>query len=95
MPSEGGDQERISNGPGSRPQWSPDGELVYYVGSRERSGELWALSPSDGREYLVADLKGRRGRSSWLCTDGTFLYFTWREDVGDIWVMDVVTDEDS
>jgi hypothetical protein len=25
-----------------------------------------------------------------LATDGEHLYFSWREDVGDIWVMDVV-----
>jgi hypothetical protein len=25
-----------------------------------------------------------------LATDGKYLHFTWREDAGDIWVMDVV-----
>ena len=25
-----------------------------------------------------------------LATDGKYLYFTWRQDLGDIWVMDVV-----
>jgi hypothetical protein len=25
-----------------------------------------------------------------LATDGKYLYFTWRGDMGDIWVMDVV-----
>jgi hypothetical protein len=24
-----------------------------------------------------------------LATDGEYLYFTWEEDFGDIWVMDV------
>ncbi len=23
-------------------------------------------------------------------TDGSYLYFTWQDDLGDIWVMDVV-----
>jgi hypothetical protein len=23
-------------------------------------------------------------------TDGTYLYFPWRDDLGDIWVMDIV-----
>ena len=25
-----------------------------------------------------------------LATDGRFVYFTWRDDIADIWVMDVV-----
>ena len=28
-----------------------------------------------------------------LPPDGEYLYFTWEERLGDIWVMDVVTDE--
>ncbi len=41
------------------------------------------------------DLTGRPGEVGGLSldTDGEFLYFTWQEDLGDIWVMDVVTDE--
>jgi hypothetical protein len=40
----------------------------------------------------LTDLAGRRGTlgSQQLpATDGAFLYFTWRDDLGDIWVMDV------
>jgi hypothetical protein len=46
----------------------------------------------DGREYPVTDLTGRRGamRPFSLATDGKYLYFTWGEELGDIWVMDVV-----
>ena len=29
-----------------------------------------------------------------FATDGAYLYFTWRETLGDICVMDVVTDEE-
>ena len=28
-----------------------------------------------------------------FATDGEYLYFTWEETLGDIWVMDVVWDE--
>ena len=28
-----------------------------------------------------------------VSTDGSYLYFQWEENLGDIWVMDVVTDE--
>ena len=93
MPAAGGEEERISMGPGQVPQWSPDGKLLYYMGSLEHSGRLWALSPSDGQEVVIADLRGRRGGMRWLSSDGSYLYFAWDEDLGDIWVMDVVWDE--
>ena len=39
--------------------------------------------------------EGRRGSVTGYAyaTDDQYLYFTWEEDLGDIWVMDVVTDE--
>jgi len=54
----------------------------------------WAISLEDGREYPVADLAGRHGSLGWfsLATDGDYLYYIWEEDLGDIWVMDVVTE---
>ena len=55
-----------------------------------RASNLWAKSLHDGREYPVTDFEGRRGNLGWdLATDGQNLYFTWGEDLGDIWVMDV------
>ena len=56
--------------------------------------ELCELSPKDGEEQLVVDLTGRRGRLDRfsLATDGEFLYFSWEEDEGDLWLMDVVMD---
>ena len=43
----------------------------------------------------MSDFSGKRGNPGVyaLATDGQYLYFTWEEDLGDIWVMDVVTDE--
>jgi len=57
--------------------------------------ELCELSPDDGEERLVVDLTGRRGQLDLmsLATDGEFLYFSWQEDEGDLWVMDVVMDD--
>lgn len=41
----------------------------------------------------MTDLKGRSGTAGWsIATDGSYLYFTWWEYVGDIWVMDVITE---
>jgi hypothetical protein len=46
----------------------------------------------DCREVPVTDLTGRRGNlDRWsLATDGEYLYFSWGEELGDLWVMDVV-----
>ncbi len=68
---------------------------MYYNGAGERANSLWALAWDDGREYRVADLTGRRGSLSAAAsaTDGSYLYFAWRDDLGDIWVMDVVQGE--
>ncbi len=41
----------------------------------------------------MTDLVGRQGQVSKPATDGRFLFFFWRENLGDIWVMDVVTEE--
>lgn len=89
-PVDGGEERRISRGPGAQARWSPDGTRLYYTGWRERSEKIWALSPSSGDESVVADLTGRRGNMGWqFATDGSFLYFTFWEDIGDMWVMDV------
>ena len=72
-------------------RWSPDGKVLYFTGGEERAGNLWALSPEDGSEFPVTDLVGRSGTLGYaLGTDGQYLYFTWWEDLGDLWVMDVV-----
>ncbi len=45
-----------------------------------------------GEERQVTALVGkRRGHigTEAFATDGRYLYFTWEDDLGDIWVMDV------
>jgi len=50
------------------------------------------LSIKDRSERAVTNLVGKRGTLGIMqpATDGEFLYFPWRDDLGDIWVMDVV-----
>jgi hypothetical protein len=82
--------------------FSADGRDLVYGANREG---VWQLCrrpmdqleaseervPLDGTEHPVTDLKGRRGNLGWdLAADGQFVYFTWQENFGDIWVMDVV-----
>ena len=56
----------------------------------------WMLSLDNGEERPVTDFSSRRGSvggAGALTSDGEYLYFTWEESLGDIWVMDVVTED--
>ena len=91
IPAEGGEAELLSmeNGLTLRP--SLDGETVYYHGPARPPGTIFALSLDDGSERAAAELTGRHGRLGFgLSVDESYIYFNWWEDVGDIWVMDVV-----
>ena len=76
-------------------RFSRDGQSIYYsviTGPREKQG-FWKLSLGDGKVSRLTTLEGRRGDIGYdFAADGRYLYFTWREDDGDIWVMDVATD---
>ncbi|MCC7031990.1 MAG: serine/threonine-protein kinase [Acidobacteria bacterium] len=82
------------------PAWSADGRRVYFTTYREVPGatyqlerpglNIWRVSRDGTREEPVTALAGRRGFIGFtIAHDGKFLYFTWREDVSDIWMMDV------
>ena len=92
VPVRGGEAVQLSAGSASAPQWSVDGKTLYFGGWGERADIIWALSAEDGKEYPVTDLSGRYGRleDEILGTDREYLYFIWAEDLGDIWVMDLV-----
>jgi hypothetical protein len=47
----------------------------------------------DGEVFRLTNLEGRRGATGSIAVDLHYLYFTWREDDGDIWVMDVANDD--
>ena len=92
VPSVGGEPERLSDGPGVGARWSLDGRQIFFIGARERSGSLWALSLEDKSERPLTNLADKRGRlgEEGLATDGQYVYFRWEENLGDIWVMDVI-----
>lgn len=84
----GGQRDRLTSGPvgpfGARFSW--DGKRLYYL----REGNLWALSLEEGSKHSMTDLAAKRGTLGWgLATDGQYLYFTWAEETGDLWLMDV------
>jgi Tol biopolymer transport system component len=90
QPVDGGTARRLSRSPTVSPVWSSDGRALYFASAQDPP-RVWGLSLDDRRERVVADLRGRRGSLSFQApaTDGANLYFSWRADVGDIWVMDV------
>jgi Tol biopolymer transport system component len=75
--------------------WAPDGRTMYVAHSS--ASALFSEATLDGTPLrrLTADIGalagGRLGstRTS-AASDGKFVYFAWAENVGDIWVMDVV-----
>jgi len=91
VPSAGGDAERLNDLPTGSPVWSRDGKDILFPGWGFRAPDLWALSVATKKERRLTDFAGRRGSMGFQTpsTDGKYIYFTWRDDLGDIWVMDV------
>jgi Tol biopolymer transport system component len=89
--AKGGEPELLTRGAGVSPRWSNDGTRIFFVGVADRARNLWAYSLADRREYPVTNLTGRRGDLGYQrpAEDGKYLYLTWRDDPGDIWVMDL------
>ncbi len=92
LPAAGGEAEMLGGGPVYTHRWSPDGKHIYMTGLSERADSIWEMATDGTQERPVTDLRGKRGylESLSLATDGHYLYFTWGEDLSDIWVMDVV-----
>ena len=93
VPAKGGELEPITDGPVGGTVVV--GEKIYFAGTGESVSDLWMLSLDDGKEHPVTDFSDRRGSVGFvgLDSDGKYIYFPWEESLGDIWVMDVVTDE--
>jgi len=73
------------------PVWSADGNEIFFIGYQERARNFWALSLKDQTERAITNLTGKRGviGEQYPAADGKYIYFPWRDDLGDIWVMDV------
>ncbi len=71
-------------------RWAPDGRQIFYLSPTEDS--IWAYAIEGGTTRRMTDLAGRPGKLGpyALATDGTFLYFAWRLDESDLWVMDIL-----
>jgi Tol biopolymer transport system component len=90
VPAEGGEAEPVLGEDGWSLIFSPDGDTVYFGARREGHGNLYEKPFGSTAERQLTDFAGRPGYLAWLHdTDGESLYFTWSEDHGDLWVMDV------
>jgi Tol biopolymer transport system component len=75
---------------GGNPRFSRDGQSIYTNVLDPGEPSHWRLSLTDGKTSQLTKLDGPRGRLGWVFSaDDRYLYFTWYDDEGDIWVMDV------
>jgi Tol biopolymer transport system component len=73
-----------------RVPFSPGGNRLYFGARRGGRGNLYEKELGSSTDRQLTDFAGRPGYLAWVNdTDGEFLYFTWNEDHGDLWVMDV------
>ena len=72
-------------------RWSHGDGRIYYGGTDHNVSEIWSIAPGEQAPKRLATLTGRRGSigSQPPAIDARYVYFPWREDPADIWVMDV------
>ena len=89
VPAEGGEVEPVLDSDDSL-IWSQSGDRIYFGDWREGRGNLYEKEFEGSAKRQLTDFAGRPGYLDGLDdSDGKFLYFTWSEDFGDLWVMDV------
>ena len=66
--------------------------FIHAIGTGAKAGDLQCVSVEKGYERQITDLSGKYGKlSAWgLATDGNSVFFAWEEQLGDLWVMDVI-----
>jgi Tol biopolymer transport system component/serine/threonine protein kinase len=96
MPATGGAAEQMMEGAAGYFRWSLDGHRLYFMGTQRGNNDLWALTLDGRTERRLTRFSQKVGSlgSGALAVDTQYLYFTWRNDLGDIWVMDVVGDDE-
>jgi serine/threonine protein kinase/tricorn protease-like protein len=92
MPAAGGVAEQMMEAPAYYFRWSADSERIYFMGHQRGNNDVWALTLDGRTERRLTRFSQKAGSlgNYTLATDEQFLYFSWRNDLGDIWVMDVV-----
>ena len=95
MPASGGAAELMTQAPAYFFRWSADGKQIYFPGDQRGNNDLWSVT-IDGTERRMTRFSKKAGSLDpyALAADSAYLYFAWRDDLGDIWVMDVVSQND-
>jgi Tol biopolymer transport system component len=76
--------------------WSTRGDQVYFAARLGDRGNLYEKTFGSTDERRLTDFAGRPGHLGAIHdADGEFLYFTWNEDDGDVWVMAVDEEKSS
>ncbi len=88
VPAEGGHPEPVSESALAGSPRSPDGKTCYV----SRGADIYEVPVESGHERQLTGFSERYGSIKDITTDGRYLYFVWREDTGDIYVMDVSWD---
>ena len=72
------------------PVWSREGDALYYTPDRSGGNEIWRIALDGSDAEPVTSLSSRSGRlaRAALATDGSYLYFVWEQDLGDVWTLD-------
>jgi len=88
--SGGGERKITERSDGGTPAWAHDGKRFYLVAGDRK--DLWSISIDNGGERRLTELNRRGGNLEYqaTATDDKYVYFSWQEDTGDIWVTDVV-----
>ena len=84
--TDGAEAEPLLETGSSAVRWSQDSNRVFFVAG----GNVAFVSLDDRAEHPITDLKGRRGTLRDFDVHEGYLYFSWSEHLGDLWVMDVV-----
>ncbi len=95
IPAEGGGPEPLGSTPGNFARFTPDGRNLLVTNIGDDAGNIWAIDVETKKARPITNLTGRPGGLGQiaLATDGAYIYFTWMEDIGDIWVADVVHED--
>jgi len=98
VPAAGGNPRPVTEGGVMQSVWSRDGKKVYFLANRDGAWNFWGVPAEGGAERQMTDLPvpigwsggGFYGGFIGPSTDGKYIYFIYREDLGDLWVMDVI-----
>jgi len=71
----GGQSRQVTQGPGSdrSPRWSPDGQTLAFLSSRQNGSQIWVLSLAGGEARRVSSLPDGVGELYWLPDGKGFL----------------------